>query len=499
MKAKAIQQIRLLPPLAISRLGSSPEPVNNYDLVIPDDQPLGYRKIVPAPTLIVDESTGRIVARESHPVTFKDGQGRIRPVAPFIELWGSAGDDEWVHLTADDLKGAEIRWRVRVANIKAFRRTGDPHDRIEAESDWFSDHSRRELRGVAVNFLPNKHIALGHIQFIDPTGDFPEVRVRYTPAHGYVYGSSPFVQNADGSFASNSLGYLQYDDNIHDVVYDSSKGKWLGYDEVFPPNQVQPPQATIPGQIYAGASNSNIAGSWVSRGYLDDECDGTIEVEVKIGEKTLSSFARVGAGPPAFAPDSYPIRTVYDELEQALLGPEIDPDDYTIEELQEESEEIIRRAFETIRLMNTTIMNGNAFRGQLDIGSTMVRQDANDAARAFEPIMAPTIVDNIAVRTLHQNVFTALRSGTPPWFVSVLRRFDEIGDLTDAGRRKMPGLMRNADGRYLCLTRRQREKIRLAASSTVTPSGEAGEEPPPPKPKGVLRSAQDDKREEKQR
>ncbi len=214
----------------------------------------------------------------------------------------------------------------------------------------------------------------------------------------------------------------------------------------------------------------------MSAGYLDDECDGTIEVQLTIGSRKLSSFARVGAGPPAFAPDSYPIRTVYDELEQALLGPEIAPGDYTAEELQEESEEIIRRAFETIRLMDTTIMNGNAFRGQVDVASTMVRQDRNDAERAFEPIMAPTIVDNLAVRTLHQNVFTSLRSGTPPWFLSVLRRFDEIGDLTDLGRRKMPGMMRNADGRYLCLTRRQREKIRMAAKRLVSPSEAKGEE-----------------------
>jgi hypothetical protein len=467
-----IKEIRLLPPLAISRLGNSPEPVNNYDLVVPDDQPLGYRQIVPAPTLIVEEKTGRIAAREVRPVTFKDEQGRIRPVAPFLELWGSSGGDKWVHLTSEDLAGADIRWRVRVANIKAFRRTGDPHDRIEADSEWFTDHTRRELRGVAVNFLAGKYIPLGHIQFIDPTNEFPQIRARWTPAYGYVYGSSPFVVNADGTYASNSLGYLQFDANLHDVVYDSSKGKWLGYDEAFPPNQVQPPQATIPGQIYAGASNANIPGSWVSSGYLDDECDGTVEVEVTIGGKTLSTFARIGAGPPAFAPDSYPIRTVYDELEQALLGWEIGPDDYTLEELQQESEEILRRAFETVRLMNTTMMNGNAFQGKLDQASTMVRQDANDAARAFEPIMAPTIVDNIAVRTLHQNVFTSLRSGAPPWFISVLRKFDEIGDLTDLGRRKMPGMMRNADGRHLCLTRRQREKIRLAADRLVSPAEE---------------------------
>jgi len=479
MKRGALKEIRLLPPLAISRLGSSPEPVNNYNLVIPDDEPLGYRQIVPAPTLVVDEATGRIVARECRPVTFKDEQGRIRPVAPFLELWGRAtdSDDDWEHLTASALEGADVKWRVRVGNIKVFRRTGDPHDRVEADSGWFSDHTRRELRGTAANFFTGKHIPLGHIQVIKPSKEFPEIRARFTPAHGYVYGSSPFVQNALGYVPDPAFGsYLEHDLNIHEVVYDPSKGTWLGYNEVFPPNQPNPPEATIPGQIFAGQDNSQVpagtipAGSWVSMGYLDDECDGTIEVTVKIGSRTLSSFARIGASPPAFAPDSFPIRTVYDELEQALLGPEIGPDDYTAEELQTQSEEIIRRAFETIRLMNTTIMNGNAFRGQLDVASTMVRQDRGDAERAFEPIMAPTIVDNIAVRTLHQNIFTALSSGAPPWFMSVIRKFDEIGDLTDLGRRKMPGMMRNADGRYLCLTRRQREKIRMASSRLVSPS-----------------------------
>lgn len=472
MKAKHLKEIRLLPPLAISRLGNSPEPINNYDLVVPEDQPLGYRQIVPAPTLVVDESSGRIVAREVRPVTFKDEQGRIKPLAPFLELWGRTGDeDEWEHLTASDLGGAELRWRVRVGNIKAFRRTGDPHDRIEADSGWFDDHTRRELRGVAVNFLAGKYIPLGHIQFIDPTDEFPHIRARFTPAHGYVYGSSPFTRNADGTYAQNSLGYLQPDPNIRDTVYDANKGPWFGYTETLPPNEVQPPQLTIPPQIYAGQSGTAV-NSWVSMGYLDDECDGTVEVSLTIGNRELTTFARVGAGPPAFAPDSLPIRTVYDELEQALLGAEIGPNDYTIEELQQETEEIIRRAFETIRLMSTTIMNGNAFRGKLDIGSTMVRQDANDTGRAFEPIMAPTIVDNLAVRTLHQNIFTSLKSGVPPWFVSVLRKFDEIGDLTDLGRRKMPGMMRNADGRHLCLTRRQREKIRLAANRLVSPQEE---------------------------
>ena len=37
----SILEIRILPPLAIARLGSSSEPLENYDLVVED--PLGHR------------------------------------------------------------------------------------------------------------------------------------------------------------------------------------------------------------------------------------------------------------------------------------------------------------------------------------------------------------------------------------------------------------------------------------------------------------------------
>jgi len=467
-----LDEIRILPPLAIARLGNADEPVNNYDLQVAEGRPLGYRTIVPAPTLVVDEASGAIVARECRPVTFKDAGGRIRPVAPFLELWGREGTD-WRHLTLDDLQGAAIRWRVTVGNIKVFRRTGDPNDRAIATTEWFSEHARMPLAGRAANFLPGKSIPFGDVRFLRPTAEFPQLRVRFTPAHGYVYGSDAFVRKPDGSYALDGGGYLQPDANLRDVVYDASKGRWLGHNEVVVPNTPFEPTLTIPPQIFAGASGT-APGEWISSGYLDDECDGIVEVEVGAGETRLRAFARIGAGPPAFAPDSYPIRTVYDELEQAMLGPTIAEGDYTDDELQREAEEILRRAFETIRLMNTTLMNGNEFPEGIDIGSTMLRQDKNDAARAWEPIMAPTLVDNLAVESLHQNIVGVLRSGAPPWFISTLRRFDEIGDLTDLGRRKMPAMMRNADGRYLCLTRRQHEKIRIASLQFASRGGKRG-------------------------
>ena len=53
-----------------------------------------------------------------------------------------------------------------------------------------------------------------------------------------------------------------------------------------------------PGGIYAG-----FGGNPVSWGYLDDACDGTVSVELAVGGKTFRAFARIGAGPPSFAPD----------------------------------------------------------------------------------------------------------------------------------------------------------------------------------------------------
>ena len=42
-----IEQLRILPPLAIARLGSSPVPLDAFDLVVDPAHPLGYRRIIP--------------------------------------------------------------------------------------------------------------------------------------------------------------------------------------------------------------------------------------------------------------------------------------------------------------------------------------------------------------------------------------------------------------------------------------------------------------------
>jgi hypothetical protein len=441
-----IQELRVLPPLAIARFGAAATPLDNYDAVVDPERPLGHRVLRPAETLEVDVDSGEIVrAFVPTRLSFTEG-GQVRPVAPFLEVWALTDGGTLEPLTTELLaregaQASDVRWRVQVANHKVFRRTGVEADKVDADSGEFSDHTRRPLAGACPNFWPGRTIPFGHAQYIKPTAAHPEVRLRFTPAAGFVYGSSRTPPPA-GPPA---------DPNVRAVVYDASPGRgtWLGY------RDRNVPTITAPGGIFAADRQGR------SRGYLDDGCDGLVRMTLTAGGKTLSAFGRVGAGPPTYAPDAAPIRSVADELEQALLGPTVSAAEASLDRV----EEIIRRAFETVRLMNTAAMNTGGMSGH----------DEREGRRR-DPIMAASLVDEVALENLHQSLLVALRSGTAPWFADALRDFDEIGDLSDRGRRKMPAMMRGADGRHLTLTRRQIDLIRTFMRGPIFP--DAGRETP---------------------
>ena len=155
--SKAIKALRILPPFAIGRLGSADEPMDNYtiDVAVAADQaqPLGYRPLKPLPTLVVGERSGEIedVRTPSLPLEFKRN-GRIRPVAPFLEVFAVTEDDELVALTTDllkanDLSVNDVSWTVHVANRKVARRTGDSKDVVATKPVVISDHDIHTLHG----------------------------------------------------------------------------------------------------------------------------------------------------------------------------------------------------------------------------------------------------------------------------------------------------------------------------------------------------------------
>jgi len=459
-----IRELRILPPFAIGRLGSASEPQDNYTIVNNPDEPFGYRKIVPAKTLKLNDSTGEVAsATIPKKISFKI-DGKIRPVAPFLEVFAlvekpqndKTVSAEMVPLDTALLRKvgaarAKVEWRVSVANLKVMRRTGNPDNKVSADTGWFSDHDIHVLLGSCTNFVPGGHINFGHVRFIRPNEKFGEIRLRFTPAHGLIYGPNrkldPATHQADPAIPPER------------AIYDASKD-WVGFGA--DPDKVA--SQTLPPSLYAieppapSWLNDNVA---VSRGYLDDACDGFVEVRLTLATgKPLIARARICAAPPAVVPDSLFIRSLADDLEQVISGPKV-PMDEPYEVTRDRALDIVRRAYETVRFMNVAVMNGNNFKGRpallLD---SMPEEEAADTERAIRPVMAPGSVDTFGIMTLHEQVFAALRGGAAPWFVKLLRRPDEVADFTDRGRRKMPALMCGADNSYLALTYRQIDSIR---------------------------------------
>jgi hypothetical protein len=469
----SVTSLRILPPLAIGRLGSAAEPLDNFTIEVDPQRPLDFRQIVPAPTLVVNTQTGAIdKSFVPTSIEFKSG-GSIRPVAPFLEVWAETSDGKLVPLTSamlqSDFKPGSLSWQVIVANRKVERRTGNVTDAVVADSKAFSDHTVHRLEGRCKNFVKTTDfIHLGDVRYIRPTPAFDEIRLRFTPAAGLIYGSN-VVDDKKIPGESTIIPPARR-------VYDATKG-WYGFkipadieageggrkkgprfwNETYPPAlfAIDPP---APSWLHG-----NVA---ISRGYLDDACDGIVKfaVDTKAG-KTLTAAARITAGPPMLVPDARFVRSLADDLEQALSGPAVAASE-PVEETRARAEEIVRRAYETVRFLNIEFMNGENYQGRSALSfDTMPAEEAFDTSRLMRPVMAAGSVDTLGVMALHQQVFAALRGGAAPWFVRLLRRPDEVVDFTDDGRRKMPALMCGADGSYLALTHRQIDTIARVAET----------------------------------
>ena len=443
-----IKELRILPSLAIGRLGSSPEPMQNYTLEVEPDK--DYRQIKSAETLIVNEMDGSIVlATIPSNVRFKDANGKVKPVAPFLELWAIFEDGGPLRpvttaaLEALGLNPSDVKWTARVANLKAFRRTGQPGDRIEATVSDISDHGSHDLRATAGNFKTSRSISLGSVRYIRPTNDFNEIRFRFTPAAGLVFGH---MQDANIPAGQD--------------VYDASSGGWDNHEDQINPASPTPRAriTTAPGGIFATTgppSRSNL-------GYLDDSCDGIVSVSLTVNGQERTASARIASGPPDFAPDSYPVRTVADEIEQVLHGPDVST--VTADEVID----ILRRAFETVRAMSVERQNATFpfwEQGARNIfGNGLTYNNAIDTHKgllaALEGLKAPaTSPERAAAHGALTRVAGAVRA------YDQVANYGNPGTTQQAGTRQMPALMRGADGDLLALNRRQRAKVMLAVET----------------------------------
>jgi hypothetical protein len=474
-----IRELRILPPLAIGRLGGADTPLDNYVLEEPA-KPLEFRTIKGAETLIVDDTTGEITgSRIPDKVVFKEN-GKIRPVWPFLEVFVVTDDDAIRPLDLDmlaelGLKPSDLKWQVEVANRKVVRRTDDPNDQVTAKTEWFSDHVRRPLHGHSANFIsPEAFIDFGHVQYIKPNEKYPGIRFRFMPAKGLIYG--PRVHDKHGKPIPDPDNIIPPERAIYEV---SKRTTWYGFeipvavdDEEMTKKKGKFWNETLPSSLFAidPPAPPWLYGNYAkSRGYLDDACDGVVEVSLKLKDgRKLSAMARITASPPALVPDAGFLRTLADDLDQVINGPKID-DAEPAEVTRARAEDIVRRAYETVRFMNVGVMNGGMVEGRPGLSlDTMPAEEAFDTERLLRPVMSEPTVDTITVMALHQQLYAAMRGGTAPWFTHFLRLPNEAGDYTDRGRRKMPALMCGADNNYLSLTWRQIETIKKAATAAGT-------------------------------
>jgi len=496
-----ILALHILPPFAIGRLGSAPEPMDNYTIKENPEHPLDFRTIKGAETLIVDEASGEISeSRIPRTLSFKQG-GRIRPVAPFLEVFVQTDADPSKPLTPltldllaqNGLGEEDVSWHVSVANRKVVRRTTDVNDLVEADTGWFSGHDPRRLEGHCKNFIAkDRFIDFGQVRYIKPNEAFPQIRLRFTPAQGLIYGPDVGEQ-------ADSNDPKLYRVPVERQIYDKSKGSWCYFNAdnwgESLPRKGKPPtpiyNETMPPSLFAIEPpappwlNNDVA---ISRGYLDDACDGFVEVRLALKRgKCPQACARICAGPPVVVPDSLFVRNLADDLEQVIEGPQV-PDNEPYEVTRAKAEDILRRAYETVRYLNIAVMNGNSVEGRPALSfDTMPAGEATATDRMERPVMVPETVDTLAILALHEQVFAALRSGAIPWFLRLLRLPEEAADFTDEGRRKMPALMCGADSNYLALTRRQIDTIRAASDDLPFPPdlkwGEAGGSPADRAPK----------------
>lgn len=143
----------------------------------------------------------------------------------------------------------DVSWTISVANRKIARRTGDEDDVVETGGVVIDNHDVCTLHGYCKHFATEKDsIVFGRARFIKPTDAHPEIRLRFTPAQGLIYG--PKTEPADESDGSGAEqqdegdeGNVRKPDRPYQIpdgqgVYDpdirdpDKGGIWAGYSDV---------------------------------------------------------------------------------------------------------------------------------------------------------------------------------------------------------------------------------------------------------------------------
>lgn len=385
------------PPMAIARLGGSDTPLECFTWgEDPSSFGAGRTVIVPQTTLEV-QSDGTVRPYLPSFIRFRDNF-RLRPVAPFFELWAKVrnikdNSQTEIPLTlallerlGGSLEG--LTYHVMAANRKAERRTGEASCGFIARLDVRgNDYRRRQLLATSPRIVggeplvPDTNpIPLGFFQVIKPVRavaagdedaaidslvvpavkemgvDLGVLRVRFTPAKGEVY--APPVASTAPAPGTN---------RIHEMVkaenrFLNSRSSWMRYNADY--SRFNNPE---PSDTFDGAS----VGEQFSWGVVDDTCDGIIEVYLVVQGVRLRAVTRFFAGPPDYAPDRRHFISLADDLadrELSLEGVSPDTEELTIAEVAD----IFQRVYETVGLTNLDSLRNYSIDREMDESSKQI-------------------------------------------------------------------------------------------------------------------------------
>ena len=474
-----IEKLWLYPPLAIARLGTSTNPCANFHWSTNDLRPRGTGKttIKPIQTLHV-ATDGTLTASIPTEISFQDEQG-FKPVCPFFELHGQWRTDTGVRegaitpqvLAQFGLTTRDLQWKVEVANLKPFHYTLARGDRIVATVEITGDvTTRHPLLGIsptdgspslanATNPLP-----LGSIQLTRPNDAFPEIRLRFTPATGAVYGPTNLQQRLDAlrQRVSNSQ-WLNFQLPSERLILNPAAA-WCQFFLSDDPR-------TNPGGLFATEDDTGF-----SLGLVDDVCDGMITCSVQ----GLSAVGRIVVGPPDYAPDRRPLTSLADGLSDRVSRQRVSEPDY-VEDMNLTTAEVgdlMERVLETMEAMNLDHQN-NRIRGEnrsIALTQGLPENAAEDKAfPRMEPILGRPLPLTEFGRQRHRR-FVSLevwedRLRENPELIAKWIRQPMTGERYYD--RKMPALMRGSDRYPMHITRRQYDLL-VAWVNRLRQDAEAG-------------------------
>jgi hypothetical protein len=384
------------PPMAIARVGASPTPMVSFEWR-PATTAHGGTQTVIEPALSFEVTPeGSLQPFMPDEIRFKDEDGAIRPVAPFFELWARLqrhddGELEECALTLGLLKELGIGMQhlaveVTASNQKAQRRTGDNACSFTARVEIAgTDHRAhpllafsRHTSGQQPLVLHDKPIPLGKVQWTRPQThkaegvDLSVLRLRFTPAHGEVYGPPRAAYGPDRQTVTGALDTLEFshkeDGRIHMIV--KPENRILSDDTVFSRYRMltglfEDPQ---PQDGYDGSDE----GDNVAWGVVDDTCDALITASLAWHGERYTANARVFVGPPQYAADRRPFYDIASDLADRDL-PLMQVTRENFKEVTAEVVELFRRVFETASSLNLDASRTEAIQdNQAKIGKITV-------------------------------------------------------------------------------------------------------------------------------